>query len=173
MDKRWIFLGLGLVIYGTVVTYTDPLLLTLLVYVGLFWFVAPCAGIALCIFFFAVATRRWLRPPLLMLRAVFVIACLIGLTLPINGFIQERAVAAAKAYPDHIAPLLEAYRKIHGVYPTNLDEIPSKPSVPRLLRSSYGYRSDGNHYTFCFPEPGGMIDVWDYDSRTKLWHLST
>ena len=96
-----------------------------------------------------------------------------GLMLPINGFIQERAVTAAKAYPARIAPLLEVYRKSHGFYPMKLDELPSKPSVPRLLRSSYGYRSNGHHYTFCFPQPGGIIDVWDYDSETKSWHLST
>jgi hypothetical protein len=45
--------------------------------------------------------------------------------------------------------------------------------VPRLLRGSYGYRSDGRSYSFHFRQPGGLIDTWDYDSETQTWHLST
>jgi hypothetical protein len=147
--------------------------LFILVYFGLLWLAAPFAAVALVILVFAAASKRWLRPPILLLTGVFVIAGLMAVALPINGFIQERAVIAAKAYPERVAPLLEQYRQQHGTYPTTLDQLPSYPHVPRLLRSSYGYRSDGQHYTFTFPQPGGMIDVWDYSSETHTWHLST
>jgi hypothetical protein len=172
-NEHLVLLGLGLAAYGAIVIYADPLLLAILVYAATLWIATPCIGVALVIFLFAAVSRRWLRPPLLLLSMIFAIACLMWLTLPINLFIQRRAVAAAQAYPDRIAPLLEQYREQHGMYPNTLDQLSSRLRVPRLLRRSYGYHSDGQHYTFTFPEPGGMIDVWDYSSETRTWHLST
>jgi len=173
INRRWIFLGAGIVAYCALVTYADPMLLLILVYAGLLWIALPCAAIMLAILLFAAVSRSWLRPPLLLLSVVLAVTCLMWLTLPINGFIRQNAVIAAKAYPERIAPLLEQYREQHGAYPSNLDQLPSRPHIPRLLRSSHGYRSDGQHYTFTFPQPGGMIDVWDYSSETRSWHLST
>lgn len=173
MTKRWIFLGAGAVGYGAVVTYADPMLLFILVYAGLLFLVAPCAAVALVILVFAIASKRWLRPPILLLIGVFTVAALLALSLPINGYIQQRAVVAAKAFPDRVAPMLEEYRRQHGAYPASLDQLPSHPHVPRLLRTSYGYRAQGQTYTFTFPQPGGMIDVWDDSSETHTWHLST
>lgn len=108
-----------------------------------------------------------------MLTSVGALAILAGVAWPLNHFAQERAVTAAKAYPERVAPLLDAYRQAHGSYPTSLDQLASKPTVPRLLRRSYGYRSEGSRYSFSFLQPGGMIDTWDYDSTSKEWHLST
>lgn len=173
MTKRWLFLGAGVVGYGALVTYADPFQLFLYVVAGLLWVAAPCAAAALVILVFAAATKRRSRPPLLLLTGVFVFASLMAVSLPINSFMQQRAVVAAKAYPDRVAPLLEQYRQEHGTYPATLDQLPSHPRVPRLLRMDHGYRSDGQHYTFYFPQPGGLIDVWDYDSETRTWHLST
>ncbi len=173
MNRRWIFLGVGLIGYGTIVTYADPMLLFIVVCVALCWIAAPCAGVALIILLVAILSRRGLRLPLLLLSAVILSAACLALTLPINTFIQQRAVAAAKAYPDCVAALLEQYRQRHGTYPANLSQLPSRPQIPRLLRGSYGYHSDGQTYTFTFPQPGGMIDVWDYSSETHAWHLST
>lgn len=172
VHKRWIFLGAGSAAYGAIVVYADPLIL-LVVCVGFFWLVAACAALALIVLLFAVASKRSLRPPVLLLSGIVAVAGLMALALPVNRFIQDSAVSAAKAYPDLIAPLLEEYRQQHGAYPSSLDQLPSHPRIPRLLRSSYGYRSDGQHYTFTFSQPGGMIDVWDYSSETHMWHLST
>jgi len=174
MSKRWIFLGVGVAAaYAAVVAYADPMLLVLVVFMGLMWIVEPCAVVAFVILVYAIATKRWLRPPLLLLAGVFAVAGLMVLSLPVNQFIQERSVVAAKAYPATIAPLLEQYRRAHGTYPTSLDQLPTHPQVPRLLRTPFGYRSAGDHYTFTFPQPGGLIDVWDYNSETHAWHLST
>jgi hypothetical protein len=167
------FLGMGLAAYGVIVTYADPLILFLLVYNALLWIAAPCAAVALIILLFAAISRRWLRPPLLLLSAVLAAACVLAAALPINEFLQERAVTAAKAYPDRVASLLEQYRREHGAYPARLEQLPSRPHVPRLLRSSYGYKSNGEHYDFSFSQPGGMIDVWEYNSEAHAWHLST
>jgi hypothetical protein len=153
IKRRWMFLGMGLAVYGAMVIYADPLLLCLLVYGVLLWIVAPCAAVALIIFLFAAISRRWLRPPLLLLSSVLVVACAVALALPINDFLQERAVAAAKAYPDRVASLLEQYQREHGTYPARLEQLPSRPHVPRLLRARYGYESDGKHYHFSFSRP--------------------
>ena len=107
-----------------------------------------------------------------VLKAVGGYACFISLLITANHFAQEHAVANAKAYPAQLAPLLEAYRKEHGTYPKSLDLLPSKPPVPRLLRNS-AYHSNGQGYGFCFPQPGGLIDVWCYDSETQTWNFSS
>jgi hypothetical protein len=104
---------------------------------------------------------------ILFLVAAF--GCFVGLAIPTNRFIQQRAVAAAKEYPAVVAPMLEAYRKTQGLYPTSLDQLPTKPSVPRLLRRPHSYRSDGLSYSFYFPAPGGLMDTWSYDSKTRQW----
>lgn len=81
-------------------------------------------------------------------------------------------MAEAKAYPAIIEPLLEAYRQTHGSYPTSLDQLPTKPAIPRLLRRPYGYRSDGTSYSFSFLPPDFGLDTWDYLSTTKKWHTT-
>ncbi len=173
LTKRWLFLGAGVVAYGALVTYADPFQLFLYFVAGLLWVAAPCAAVALLMLVFAAAARRSLRPSILVLTGVFVVVGLMAVSLPINSFMQERAVIAAKAYPDRVGPLLEQYRQQHGTYPATLDQLPSHPHVPRLLASGYGYHSDGEYYRFTFPQPGGLIDVWDYSSETHAWHLST
>ncbi len=107
-----------------------------------------------------------------VLKAAGRYACFIGLLMVANYFAQEHAVANAKAYPEQVAPILEAYRKEHGTYPKSLDLLPSKPPVPRLLRDS-AYQSNGQGYGFCFSQPGGFIfDVWCYDMETQTWNFS-
>ena len=93
-------------------TDSDPFQLFLLVAVGLLWVAAPCAAVALVILVIAVASKRRSRPPILLLTGVFVIAGLMAVSLPINSFMQEMAVVAAKAYPDRVGPLLEQYRHL-------------------------------------------------------------
>lgn len=159
--------------FVAVVCFVDPFLLIILGVAPLVWIGVPASLIAVILLLVSIRTGRSRRPALTILSVVAAFACLVGLAIPTNHFIQQRAVASAKEYPTRVAPLLEAYRQAHGSYPTNLDQIPAKPSVPRLLRSSYGYRSDGRSYSFSFGQPGGLIDTWDYDSETQTWHLST
>jgi hypothetical protein len=153
--------------------FVDPFLLGIIVIGASFWIGAPIFAVGLFMLLIAARRQQSLAPARKILLGIVTAVCIGGAAMLTNHFVQERAVVAAKAYPEQIAPLLEAYRQKHGVYPTSLDELPSKPRVPRLLRSSYGYRSDGHTYTFSFPQPGGLIDTWGYDSETRAWHLST
>lgn len=172
MNGKQLTLGLGLALYGGVVWFADPFLIVL-GFAAVLWGGVPVAFIAACMLFSAVCTGRSRQPALTMLAVAASAMLLTGLAWPLNHLVQERAVAAAKAYPERVAPLLEAYRQAHGSYPASLDQLPAKPAVPRLLRGLSGYHSDGRSYSFYFPQPGGMIDTWDYDSDSKQWHLST
>ncbi len=115
---------------------------------------------------------------ILRLIASVILVGLVAAVLFLTGvwtsthFAQKRALAEAKAYPALIGPLLEAYRQKHGAYPTCLDQLPTKPALPLLLRAPYSYRSDGTSYSFSFLVPGFGLDTWDYDSITRRWHTS-
>ncbi len=159
--------------FAAVVWFVDPFLLIVLGVAPLVWIGVPASLVAGILLLVAIRTGRSRRLALTVLSVVGVFAGLVGLAIPTNHFIQQRAVTVAKAYPTQVADLLEAYRQAHGSYPTSLDQLPNKPSLPRLLRNSYGYRSDGRSYSFCFDQPGGLIDTWNYDSETQQWHLST
>lgn len=173
MNGRYFIITAAAAAFVAAVWFMDPFLLFILGVAPLVWIGLPASLIAVVLLFAAVRTGRSRRPALTTLVVVTVFGCLVGLAIPANHFIQAHAVTAAKEYPARVAPLLEAYRQAHGSYPASLDHIPAKPSVPRLLRSTYGYRSDGSSYTFYFPQPGALIDTWHYDSKTQRWHLST
>jgi hypothetical protein len=173
MNARRLILAAIAAALVAVVWFADPFLLILLGVAPLVWIGLPASLGAVILLLVAIRTGRSRRPALRVLSVVGVFVCLVGLAIPTNHFIQQRAVTAAKAYPARVAHLLEAYRQTHGSYPKSLDQLPSKPSLPRLLRNSYGYRSDGRRYWFCFDQPGGLIDTWNYESETQQWHLST
>lgn len=173
MIGRYLILAAVAAAFAAVVCYADPFFLIFLGAAPLIWVGLPASLIAVILLLVSIHTGRSRRPALTILSVVAVFGCLFGLAIPINHFIQERAVAAAKEYSAQVAPLLEAYRQTHGSYPTSLDHLPSKPPVPRLLRSPDGYRSDGSSYSFFFGQPGGLIATWDYYSKTQTWHLST
>lgn len=133
---------------------------------------AAVLAIGLFLLFFSLATHRAWRPPLVLMAIAVAAAGIAAGTVSLNQRVQDRAVAQAKAYPDRIAPLLEAYRQAHGAYPKSLDHLPTTPPLPRLLRHN-AYHSDGKTYSFQFPQPGGLIDTWNYDSETQTWYLET
>ena len=182
--KLWLLIGVGISTNAALVFYGDPLILFLIAYAGLS-LAAIGGGVVAVQRVIAGLSSRFTYAPLMVLAGIVrsfyaplgviltigVFASVVALSIPLNVRIQERAATEAKAYPDLVAPLLEQYRQQHGEYPSSLDQLPSRPRVPRLLRSSYGYRSDGVEYSFCFPQPGGLIDSWSYGSRTRKWHL--
>jgi hypothetical protein len=156
--------------YLLAVWLADPWLLYFIVIPALVFL----AAVALCCvpaLVWGLVSHRSLRPPLTLLGIAIAAAALAGAAIPANRFFQAQAEAAAKAYPDRVAPLLESYRQAHGTYPARLEQLPSAPRPPRLLRGSY--HSDGNVYSFYYNVPGGLIDVWTYESETHRWHLST
>jgi len=173
MKGRYWIAAMAIAVFAAVVWYMDPFLLVILGVEALVWVGLPTALLAALLLLHAICTGRSWRPALIILSAVVGFGCFFGLAVPANYFVQQCAVAAAKEYPVRVAPLLETYRQTHGSYPTSLDQIPTKPTIPRLLRSSYSYRSDGHSYSFCFGQPGGLIDTWTYSSETQTWHLST
>lgn len=114
-----------------------------------------------------------LRQPVILLIGMTVIPLTAWQIKTANHWVHEQATEEAKAYPKQITPFLEEYKQLHGIYPKNLEELPSHPPLPRLLRNPYGYRSDGLRYSFSFDQPGGLIDTWNYSSADQSWYLST
>ena len=171
--NRWPVIAVVFVAcFIAVICCMDPFILMMLgimvAFIGI-----PALLVAGILWLLAFHHGRSNRPALTILSIVAAIGCFVGLAIPSNRIVQQRAVVAARDYPSRVAPMLEAYRSTHGAYPTNLAQLPTKPSLPRLLRVSYGYRSDGSSYSFSFPQPGGLIDTWEYSSETKTWYLST
>ncbi len=171
--NRWPIIAVVFVAcFIVVVWFMDPFILIML---GILvaWIGIPTLLVAGILWLFAFHYARSNRPALTILSIVATFGCFVGLAIPSNRFVQQRAVGAAKDYPSRVAPMLEAYRSTHGAYPTNLAQLPTKPSLPHLLRSPFGYRSDGSGYSFSFPQPGGLIDTWEFSSETKTWYLHT
>ena len=171
--NRWSVIAVVFVAcFIAVVWCMDPFILMML---GILvaWMGIPALLVAGILWLFAFHYGRSNRPALTILSIVAAFGCFVGLAIPSNRFVQQRAVVTAKDYPSRVALMLEAYRTTHGVYPASLAQLPAMPSLPRLLRSPFGYRSDGSSYSFSFPQPGGLIDTWEYYSETKTWNLST
>lgn len=171
--NRWPFVAVVFIAcFIGVVWCMDPFILVMLsilvAFIGI-----PALLVAGILWLFAFRHGRANRPALTILSIVATFGCFVGLAIPSNRFVQQRAIIAAKNYPSRVAPMLEAYRTTHGAYPTSLAQLPAMPSLPRLLRSPFGYRSDGSSYSFSFPQPGGFINTWEYYSETKMWNLST
>ena len=171
--NQWLAIAVVIVAcFIAVVCCMDPFILMMLG-ILVVWIGIPALLVAGILWLIAFHCGHSNRAALTILSIVAAFGCFVGLAIPPNRFVQQRAVEAAKEYPSRVAQLLEAYRSSHGAYPTNLAQLPSMPSLPRLLRSSYGYRSDGSSYSFSFSQPGGLIDTWEYSSETKTWYLST
>jgi hypothetical protein len=162
-----------LLVFALTIFYVDPFLLQLMGLAAVVWIGPPLLVLGLLLLIYARIFRRSYRSGVQCVTVSIAFACIVGLAIPLNHLVMERAVATAKKYPEKVAPFLEEYRTAHGGYPESLELIKNKPSVPRLLRRSYGYRSNGNSYEFTFPQPGGLIDTWNYYSNTASWSLST
>jgi hypothetical protein len=171
MNKRyWIFARV-VAVFAAAVWFMEPLLLSVLAAVPLFWIGIPLVLLALIRLITALRSGNSTDPAVRLFSAVAAVGCFFGLAIPANGFFRQRAVAAAKEYPAQVAPLLEAYRQTQGSYPASLDQLPARPAVPRLLRNYYGYNSEGGSYSFRFSPRLGHS--WEYDGTTKTWRLST
>ncbi len=158
--------------FAATVWFADPFLLFVFSVIPMLWIGLPVSLVALVILVISARRGRSIHGPLKTLAVVAALALLVGLAFAANHFVQKHAVAAAKNYPAALAPQLETYLRTTGSYPASLDHIPRRPYVPRLLRSSHAYHSDGTRYFFRFAKPGGLIDSWEYDSETRTWQLS-
>ena len=158
--------------WGAVIWWVDPMVLQLLCVFPFLLIAFPCALLGILLFAYSLRGGRFRRPALMILSTVGGWALIATATVWANDFAQRWPIAEAKAYPQQVEPLLEAYRVSHGAYPKRLDQLPAHPKPPRLMRES-GYQSDGSDYSFTFPQPGDMTDLWIYDRATKRWELST
>ncbi|QIF00973.1 hypothetical protein [Roseimicrobium sp. ORNL1] len=170
--RHWFLLTAAVVAFVVIACFADTMVLEVLGPVALVWIGLPAALVSVFRRLFLNDSPQLRRHWQNVLYGVGVCAGLLGLAIPINRYVHELGVDEAKEYPAQVAPLLEAYRKAHGFYPKSLDQLPSKPPVPRLL-SPHSYHSYRDFYRFSFPKPGGMFEGWMYDSRNRTWWLST
>jgi hypothetical protein len=168
--RRWPWYGSALILAllaTEIALASSPFLL---MYGVIGWVAAGVPAAIVTIGLLVTATRRGesVGPPLVVLGVILGCACFLGVAVPLNHLVQKRAVAAAKEYPPRVAQLLESYRETHGIYPKSLNDLPSHPRLPRLLR--YGdYHSNGKSYSFWFPDPTTLGDHWNYSSERPEW----
>lgn len=170
---HWVLATAAVVAFVGIFYFADTFLLEVLGMVALVWIGLPATVVSVFRLLFLADSPQLRRHWRNVLYGVGAYACLLGLAIPINRYVHEFGVDQAKEYPAQVAPLLEAYRQAHGSYPKSLDQLPSKPPLPRLLRKTHSYRSRGDFYMFSFSKPGGMFEGWIYDSRRRAWWLST
>ena len=166
---------LGAVVFGmlTAVWLVDPFLIMAFILVPALYFGIPGVFVALVYLLFARATSRPTRPAIIILAGIATFGAVAAIIVPANGYVHDLAVREAQAFPSLIESSLENYRSSHGHYPKKLSDLSPQPNIPRLLRTDYGYQSDGNSYTFSFSKPGGLIDLWRYSRDSKRWWLGT
>lgn len=141
--------------------------------VGLLWIVIPLLAAAMVFWLYALRKGRSCQPAFMLFRLAAAAVLFFLLAMPLNQWVFDQEVKAAKACVEEMVPLLEDYRRQHGAWPTSLEQLPTLPPLPWLLRDPHCYRSEGDGYTFSFSQPGGLIDVWVYESKTQAWNLST
>ncbi|MEO5913535.1 MAG: hypothetical protein ABIS50_04840 [Luteolibacter sp.] len=173
MNDRYLIVAAVVAVFAAVVWFMDPFILSMLGFMALFWIGIPVSLFGVVSLIVARRIGSSFRPGLTILSIVTAFGCFVGLAIPTCRFVQQRGIAAAKEYPAQVAPLLEVYRQAHGAYPTSLDQLPAKPVVPRFLRRSNSYHSDGVSYSFSFVSQGSIMDSWEYSSDRKTWYHST
>ena len=171
MDGRFYLAAIIVALLGVAAVLVDPLYVIILGILPLIWIGGPLVLLAIVDLLLALRSRRSRRHAFTLLAVVGGFGCFVGIVFPANYYFHMWAVSDAKAYPAKVAPLLEAYRQEHGVYPTRLDQLPSIPQVPRLMRDS-GYYSDGQTYSFQIPQPGQFREAWIYHRESQTWFYS-
>jgi hypothetical protein len=68
-----------------------------------------------------------------------------------------------------LLPALDDYKHAHGTYPRDLKVVSGKHELPRMLRDFPYYWTDGAEFHFTFLDPSGMMNGFEYSSRSKRW----
>jgi hypothetical protein len=93
-----------------------------------------------------------------------------AISLPFGGLLRVNDIRDAKTYCEQIIPRVENYKREHGIYPKDINDIKlGDKKAPRLLQKFGYYNSDGTNYRFDFPDPGDMLGVFGYDNSQKEW----
>jgi len=172
MKPRHVIITLLILLaYGALAYFVDTYLVFILACVGTFWIGLPCLALFVFFLIYDLCFQRTFHKTLTILGRILALLAATWLALIPGTIVNHRAESAAIAYPDQIRPLLEAYHTAHGTYPASLDAITDVPAMPRFLRESRGYQSDGVTYSFTFPRPSDPFDNWWYDSESHTWRL--
>jgi hypothetical protein len=101
--------------------------------------------------------------------AVALVATSTLVSLPIGTAKLEQDIQAAEGYCESLIPRLEAHKRQHGMYPSDLGSVGELAEPPRLLKDWPYYGTNGSEFWFSFDNPAGMMNGYMYDSRTKRW----
>ena len=99
---------------------------------------------------------------------VFVVASTVVSFVP-GRMLLKSDIAAAKGHCESLVPKLDAFRVTHGAYPSSIGELPNQEPLPRLLKGSEFYHSEGAAFSFSFGDPSGMLNGFAFDSQSKKW----
>ena len=132
-------------------------------YVGL-----PLAAIGGVLF---LLRRRVSTPSWLPRVSNVVVGSILGLALswPVGMFLLETDIHSAKVYCGRLIGKIEEFRAKRGRYPQSLTEVQPLEKLPRLLRERSFYGSDGQSYSFSFVDPSGMMNGFEFNSKTRRW----
>ncbi len=123
----------------------------------------------LSVFLLALLERRrpkGRKPPFRLITASFVVGLIASWM--VGDWIHDAEIASAKAYVTTAAPALDAYRNEHGHYPDSLARL-DLLELPVLFRKPWGYKSDGQQYTFSYPDSQKMMAAQYFDSSQHRW----
>ena len=101
--------------------------------------------------------------------AVFVLTTSLVISLIPGRALVKHDIAAARTYCESLMPGIDRYRQEHGVYPLTIAVVAHGENMPRLLRNTSFYWSDGLTYGFNFGDPRGMMNFAGYNSQTRQW----
>ena len=82
--------------------------------------------------------------------------------------IHYSEIHATRAYVAQVAPILDAYQKKQGTYPSSLGLL-EIPDPPRLLSQPNSYWADQNSFRFEYWDSAGLMDGYFFDSKTRTW----
>ena len=100
---------------------------------------------------------------------VFVLTASLIISLIPGKALAKHDIAAASTYCESLIPSIDRYRQEHGVYPLEIATVAQGEDMPRLLRNTRFYWSEGPAYGFNFGDPRGMMNFVGYNSHTRLW----
>jgi hypothetical protein len=111
----------------------------------------------------------WVRKMGRIALVVLVLTESLFISLIPGRILLKHDIAAAKTYCESLIPVIDKYRREHGVYPSVLGTVQQNREVPRLLRDRVFYWSDGKVYGFDFSDPRGFMNFVGYRSETRNW----
>lgn len=86
-----------------------------------------------------------------------------------GSILRNHDIRAAKGYCESLVPKLEAFHRAHGSYPSSVEPVADTSHLPRLLRGSQFYHSDGREYSFLFSNPARMMNFIEFSGAMKSW----